>query len=382
MIKIRIQNEEQFKKDFLDRIKPLVTERFNFYLKFAKWQDTITSENFLTFMDVKVTGKQKTTLLNILLKENLLKSQNQIEDFNFKDNFKYENYHQFILETLPNILNNLDNILVDKLNDLIDLNKKIYIPRSKLKLKNLLLHIFDYEDFNGGNENWNYSHEFTYKLNLNVCPYCNRNFITTVLDDHGKIIGPSIDHYLSQKEYPLLRISLYNLIPSCTVCNSNLKHSKEFDLINYLYPYDDEYGDQVYFDFNIIERNGLSKDYEILVLPNPHTDSKLNQKLRGPEGNTNMKIGSVNIFQIEKIYTEAHSDLIKELVNKCDENNPYYAKSVINFFGDADLEDFYKYYFGNYLNKEDWNKRPLSKLTFDIVSRRLKEFGVKSIEAI
>lgn len=49
-------------------------------------------------------------------------------------------------------------------------------------------------------------------LRLNVCPYCGRNFI-------NQKSGVALDHYFPISQYPLLAVSLYNLIPCCHSCN-------------------------------------------------------------------------------------------------------------------------------------------------------------------
>ena len=51
-------------------------------------------------------------------------------------------------------------------------------------------------------------------LELNVCPYCNRNFI-------NQKRGIELDHYFSKSQYPLFAISFYNLIPCCHSCNNS-----------------------------------------------------------------------------------------------------------------------------------------------------------------
>ena len=51
-------------------------------------------------------------------------------------------------------------------------------------------------------------------LGISVCPYCNRNFI-------NQKSGVTLDHNLPISDYPLLGISFYNLIPSCSSCNTS-----------------------------------------------------------------------------------------------------------------------------------------------------------------
>lgn len=60
------------------------------------------------------------------------------------------------------------------------------------------------------------AYEFTRQMNLNVCPYCGRQYIFTISDGDGR---PQIDHYYPQADYPFLSCSLYNFVPSCSQCN-------------------------------------------------------------------------------------------------------------------------------------------------------------------
>ncbi len=53
-------------------------------------------------------------------------------------------------------------------------------------------------------------------LELRSCPYCNRNFIGTT---GKKNLGYQLDHYINKSMYPFFCVSLYNLVPSCGVCN-------------------------------------------------------------------------------------------------------------------------------------------------------------------
>lgn len=63
------------------------------------------------------------------------------------------------------------------------------------------------------------------KLNIKVCPYCNRNY-TISIDKKSCKTRPEIDHNLPQSLYPILSLSFYNLIPACPTCN-HLKSNKE-----------------------------------------------------------------------------------------------------------------------------------------------------------
>lgn len=70
------------------------------------------------------------------------------------------------------------------------------------------------------------------KMGTNTCTYCNRTYTLTVYEqlnvgEFEGLIRPEFDHWLPQSLYPDLTLSYFNLIPSCKVCNSSLKHKKK-----------------------------------------------------------------------------------------------------------------------------------------------------------
>lgn len=68
-------------------------------------------------------------------------------------------------------------------------------------------------------------------LNIKVCPYCNHNFTLYIdLLDKTKMKGLfQFDHFYDKSDYPYLSMSLYNLIPSCSLCNHQ-KSTAKLDL--------------------------------------------------------------------------------------------------------------------------------------------------------
>ena len=92
--------------------------------------------------------------------------------------------------------------------------------------------------------------EYVRLLDLRYCPYCNAETVGLVLRMNPKaetrVAYSALDHILPRGTYPLLALSLYNLVPACTRCNSQFKHEKDdFDIehwdsskpFNALHPY-------------------------------------------------------------------------------------------------------------------------------------------------
>lgn len=84
--------------------------------------------------------------------------------------------------------------------------------------------------------NWN-ALELIKQLNVDICPYCGINYVKSVKKKNGETKTiVTLDHYLTESEYPFLAMNIYNLIPSCRNCNSVFKFQKEDPII---YPYEE-----------------------------------------------------------------------------------------------------------------------------------------------
>lgn len=72
--------------------------------------------------------------------------------------------------------------------------------------------------------------DFAKSFNMNTCPYCNRNYINFREKENGDLKGDfQFDHIIDKGTYPILSVSLNNLIPVCQPCN-HIKLQKQFDL--------------------------------------------------------------------------------------------------------------------------------------------------------
>ena len=96
--------------------------------------------------------------------------------------------------------------------------------------------------------------------NIQVCPYCNRNFINS----RKKESGVQFDHFFSKDLYPVFALSLYNLIPSCSVCNHK-KSDKELRLS----PFNKDLENKTFFGFSFNPVN-----YEIKMAGSSEADFK------------------------------------------------------------------------------------------------------------
>ena len=116
---------------------------------------------------------------------------------------------------------------------------------------------FDYEGQLAKNKSRTY--HITLEQGHNTCTYCNRQYIITITitkdkgsNDASRIARPQLDHWFSKELYPLMSLSLYNLIPCCSICNSSLKGNAIFKLSTHIHPYLDSTLDEPKFKFSYI----------------------------------------------------------------------------------------------------------------------------------
>lgn len=62
---------------------------------------------------------------------------------------------------------------------------------------------------------------FFEKIGINVCPYCDDEYIKIFQNHKGKQRSGDIDHFFPKADglYPALAMCFYNLVPSCHTCN-------------------------------------------------------------------------------------------------------------------------------------------------------------------
>lgn len=208
-----------------------------------------------------------------------------------------------------------------------------------------------------GQDGENNASWLTQKLNINVCPYCNRTYIFTLKGKKPKsrCVRPELDHFYPKAKYNFLALSFYNVIPSCPSCN-HLKSTKEFDF----HPYAGSLNASSEPVFKVKNYSRFI-DGEFILFP-----EKPEISIESP--NTNTKE-----LCLEQLY-ELHSDYVKEILDKIQAYNASLYMPLIDSFRSVGRtpEEINRLIWGNYIEKEGYTKRPLSKLTHDI----LEQFGI------
>ncbi|RAS75718.1 hypothetical protein [Priestia endophytica] len=273
--------------------------------------------------------------------------------------------HSFSQEN--NLANHLPSTAYSSVSKFKSEVKKLTSIRWK-RYDDILKEIFDYKGFTQAKDDWS-AYELVSLLNVSVCPYCNRSFVTT-LQKNGKKTRAVLDHYYAKALYPYLALSLYNLIPSCYVCNSSFKGDIDLYRDEAIYPYEEEFLNLATFktDFNDKDSYdyryllGLSKEFKISFEINTQNE-ELQRKIKK----------SIETFALEDMYN-THLDIVKDLIRSGIVNNKSRIDEIYKQFPDIfnNRGEVMQSLYGNYINEKELGKRPFSKLTKDIC----KELGL------
>ena len=99
-------------------------------------------------------------------------------------------------------------------------------------IKAQLKGLFKYDEYYQSHKIAPFFREHAEELKLHTCHYCNMAYINTfdyIDDTDGRKKWKShfdLDHVLEKADYPILAFSLFNLVPSCPICNERMKRDK------------------------------------------------------------------------------------------------------------------------------------------------------------
>lgn len=198
-------------------------------------------------------------------------------------------------------------------------------------------------------------HQILYNYGIEVCPYCNRNYISKYKKDGKLRTTADLDHFYPKSKFQLFSLSLYNFVPSCQICNSRFKLAKGVEIIN---PYTQK------IDYTKLKfEYALKPESTVGVFFNEENsfDIKINCT------DTNY-IQHINLFELENLYN-THKVIVGEVLYKKEAYNNTYAELINNLFDEMKLTQNEKdrFLFGIEMDEELFYKRPLSKLIYDIV---------------
>ena len=194
------------------------------------------------------------------------------------------------------------------------------------------------------------SHYIEKNGDMHTCYFCNIDFINRFRTRNSQVKnGFTLDHFLDKATYPFLALSIYNLIPSCYICNSKVKGAQK---ISSLSPSSKkfDFDKKVKFKTFMIDENLLTEEEDDFTLLLKEDDTNLYQDY-------------IDIFELNGRY-EYHKYKVLEFIKK----RKLYPDSRIKELSKLTQQTEEKVkqdLFGKY-DKENLHKRPLSKLIKDI----------------
>lgn len=291
---------------------------------------------------------------------NDLAEDDELKDFlnDFRINRILTDLPEFLESHHTDLLNGLDDYSAEEWADYITIKKKKKgnrTPEETIvfdKYRELVKKVHDIFKYDNGfarKKKRKYcAYDLAKSLNIQTCIYCNRLYTKTVTNPN-KIIRPEFDHWFPKENYPILALSFYNLIPSCHICNSNVKGNVVMNLDDFIHPYVDE---EINYRFSYWIKKYDKYDFSIGRIKDSKEDK------------------TIKAFKLEEIY-KTHRDEIHDLVRIKKLYSINYLlklKKTLNESGkNTSVEELYRLAFGVHYKESDFHKRPLSKMKRDII---------------
>ena len=230
--------------------------------------------------------------------------------------------------------------------------------------------LFCYKKLQTGNKDWN-RHKLLSLIGIEICPYCQRNYISSYEENNSKKTTADLDHFYPKSLYPFLALSLYNFIPSCQICNSRFKGNK--DVCDSIYPYEEGF-DELGVKFR------TSKEVISEILGERYSDFYVKidyENLKNKEDGEKVK-NSIENLGLDRVYKKSHNQYIQNLLYNIEKYPENYLENCVEMFESnvdkkKQLEEYFKDIVKEPYRKRIENGEPLAKLTKDI----LEEFNIK-----
>ncbi|WP_281889540.1 hypothetical protein [Paenibacillus sp. YYML68] len=205
-------------------------------------------------------------------------------------------------------------------------------------------------------------HSIMNRMGVEVCPYCNRQYITQYHDGIKFKTTADLDHFYPKSVFMLLSLSLFNFVPSCHICNSRCKLAKGVEI---LYPYDRGFMDDARFKYVLAA--GASIDSII----GGNTDFDIEIEMSGTGALHRILQNGVDMFKLEKLY-QSHKECVREILYKKQAYGKAYQDDLQKLLEQMGLDQLTQhemnlFQYGYTLDPEDFGKRPLSKLAYDVI---------------
>ncbi|GCD10346.1 hypothetical protein [Clostridium tagluense] len=195
------------------------------------------------------------------------------------------------------------------------------------KFNDMIKFFFSYEMLNDKQR-----HIILNTLDIVVCPYCNRQYITSYEPSENKkdkidvLATADLDHFYPKAKFQLFSLSLYNFVPACQICNSRMKIDKPIEI---LYPYAECFGDEVKFEVIPVDKKNEGKSLFDLLYGKDDTLKFEKYRISIDRSSISDKKkkkyvdGSIEMFQLEQVY-QSHKEYAAEIIR----TNAIYGSNV------------------------------------------------------
>ncbi len=203
-------------------------------------------------------------------------------------------------------------------------------------------------------------HELFRKMDVPVCPYCNRQYIHTVsLAGKEPYLG-DLDHFYPQSFYQLFSLSLWNLIPVCKPCNQLFKRQYNKKLLS---PQEEGFDDDCVLEITAHEAAallGYKDTFTVHWKISPFAPAKKAEKIRQ----------NLELFHLDDVY-QYHKPHIQRILQKRYLHSKSYSEKLNRMLEQIPLSEEEKNHliYGASLDKSQFHKELLGKMTYDIVIR-------------
>lgn len=315
----------------------------------------------LSELITRVSSNLNVNEKNILYRDN---NDSILEELLLSEPIRHKNLNDDLMADIF-AANDFDRLDYAKYLTLYDKENKSEDERTFLRQRKPVLEkLLKTFDYNGQiSQSQSRSYYLTIKQGHNTCTYCNRQYVFTV-EKHIKTEGvgrpkivratrPQLDHWFAKDCYPLLSLNLYNLIPSCSICNSSAKGTRLFDLDSYVHPY-------------LTDKE--EPDFEFRYSPLKESGWTVRIDETGDLKEHNM----IEAFKLEDIYSYHGNLEVKDILDWRYQNDDTYLeeimKNTMNHYN-LSMSEVYRMFFGVELDKTKTLDRPLSKLKRDILNK-------------
>ena len=220
--------------------------------------------------------------------------------------------------------------------------------------------------------NWSAWH-FIRALNAGTCSYCNTEGVFSLLlnskmpgtpetvVEGGDTRRSPLDHFFGYSKYPCFGLSLFNLVPSCTRCNTNMKGARKQCLKRFIHPYLESFDDgaRFYVLYEHYSSIAFPEERDVCVVVRPPTGNEDRELV-------NRAIESAKFFHLEEVYSQTYKREVVDIIRRIVSMPEAYWDDMKCRFPGIDGSIVNRILLGCSIDRSVINSERLSKLACDL----------------